>query len=280
MSKRLKSVLYILSLLLLLTCDNGLDNLLELQRIMIPVASEVELRSAVAAAQNGSIIGLLKDIEIEDLSSEYAIEIDKTLTIIAWEGTKTLSSGGGFSYDHFFEIEDGGHLILGDSRSNGTLILEGNSSRGAPLIRILCISTPGYLTINNGVTLKSNGSNTYPTGGGVYVGDYGHFTMNGGTISSNSVLTAGGGVYITGTNSTFTMKGGIINGNRADEGGGVFISSSSTFTMNGGTITGNTAIISSNGGGVHNNGGTFNGLASDNPGKYIYGNIGLQVFPP
>ncbi|MDE7439928.1 MAG: cadherin-like beta sandwich domain-containing protein [Clostridia bacterium] len=73
-------------------------------------------------------------------------------------------------------------------------------------------------------------------GGGVYV--YGTFTMSGGEIINNEALSAdtfGGGVNA----NEFTMTGGTISGNRASDGGGVFVGG--TFEMSGGTISGNRA---------------------------------------
>ena len=70
--------------------------------------------------------------------------------------------------------------------------------------------------------------------------------MTGGTISGNRA-NEGGGVFIFKDNS-FTMSGGSISGNRTGNiGGGVCVSGGS-FAMSGGTISGNTA--SRNGGGV------------------------------
>ena len=76
--------------------------------------------------------------------------------------------------------------------------------------------------------------------------------MNGGAISGNTAPgDLGGGVYVSG--GTFTMNGGTITSNTAKKGGGVYLTNystyKSTFTMNGGTISGNTANI---GGGVYN----------------------------
>jgi len=111
----------------------------------------------------------------------------------------------------------------------------------------------------NGGTISENSvgdSVSYGFGGGVCIsgiqaGNSGAFTMNGGTISGNTVKQNGGGVYVY--NGTFTMYDGTISGNTANNnGGGVhvhFNTPNNTFTMNGGTISGNTA--SSNGGGVY-----------------------------
>jgi hypothetical protein len=119
-------------------------------------------------------------------------------------------------------------------------------------------------------------------GGGVFVGDTGSFTMNGGEISANrfthannlDVIKAGGvGVYID-SQARFIMNGGAISNNSIEigniSGGGVYVSG--YFEMNEGKINNNK--LSSNqgktfkGGGVYiGNNGTFvlnNGEISDN----------------
>lgn len=88
-------------------------------------------------------------------------------------------------------------------------------------------------------------------GSAVKVGEYGSFTMYGGTITGNHVNGNGGGVYVDGKNSSFTMYGGTITNNSATgSGGGVYVDgTNSGFIMYGGTITNNSATV--NGGGVY-----------------------------
>ena len=93
----------------------------------------------------------------------------------------------------------------------------------------------------------SNGS----VGAGVYVNG-GTFHMYSGSISGNTALRNGGGVYVDGDTGKFTMSGGTIEGNTSSgenygEGGGVYINGG-TFTMTGGSITNN--ISRNDGGGV------------------------------
>jgi hypothetical protein len=81
---------------------------------------------------------------------------------------------------------------------------------------------------------------------GVYVGSYGIFIMNGGTITGNTVIDDpipgssngnGGGVYAA-LSSSFTMNGGSITGNfRNSTAMDVYIGDTATlFVRNGGTI--------------------------------------------
>ena len=108
------------------------------------------------------------------------------------------------------------------------------------------------VTYNSGVITGGTGRSPYgiTAGGGIYVNDdYRNgetgVTMNGGAIAGNRA-DLGGGVYMS--EGMFTMNGGTIAGNTAAAGehsyagGGVYVDFYSGFTMNGGSITGNTAL--------------------------------------
>jgi fibronectin type 3 domain-containing protein len=129
---------------------------------------------------------------------------------------------------------------------NGTLILNSgarvtnNRHTGGDLrgggIRV----SGGVLELNDGAFVNGHsirGGNAY--GGGIYVENGGNVTIQGGTISENTVEidsgtgsrnAHGGGLYITG-NSTVTMSGGVISKNSCSPsfvftsgfGGGIFI---------------------------------------------------------
>ena len=105
--------------------------------------------------------------------------------------------------------------------------------------------------------------NSATSGGGVFVGPNGKFTMLGGTISNN-YAPEGGGIYASGSTS-FSLRGGYVSDNEASSGGGIYIDNSTDLSMDGGTISANTA---NNGGGVYvYNGGTLfmsGGLISRN----------------
>ena len=110
---------------------------------------------------------------------------------------------------------------------------------------VIRIEWNGSLTLTGSGTIT--GGNNTGHGGGVYVKEFGIFTMHGGTISGNTANGFGGGVYNSGV---FTMNDGTISGNTADFGGGVY--NYGIFTMNDGTISGNTTAYY--GGGVCNTG--------------------------
>lgn len=97
----------------------------------------------------------------------------------------------------------------------------------------------------------TGGSGNNSLGGGVYVSSGATFKMNSGRITGCDVGTVagcdGGGVAVIG--GTFNMSGGYIDGNKARNGGGVYLTDQATFKM-----SGNAVIMSnegSNGGGVY-----------------------------
>ena len=101
-----------------------------------------------------------------------------------------------------------------------------------------------------------DGKITANTQQGVCINVESKFNMSGGEISGNKA-TNGGGVYINCANSKyvgteFNMSGGEISGNKATNGGGVYVHGDSVtkpkFNMSGGEISGNEADT---GGGVY-----------------------------
>ena len=149
------------------------------------------------------------------------------------------------------------------------ITLQGHSTNNASLVML----NRGSLVMNTGSIVTGN-TQTFGSGGGVYIQDGGILTMTGGTISDNTA-SDGGGVYIV-YNGTFIMDNGAIIGNTANGvgGGGVFVGSNGIFTINGGNISDNFAY---NGGGVFaRSDATFtmnNGIISNN----ISGNNGGGV---
>ena len=140
---------------------------------------------------------------------------------------------------------DGGTLIMNAGRVSGNEASEGGGVYVAG----------GSFTMNGSASVSGNHAGE--NGGGVYVtGSNSSFTMNGSaSVSGNETGTYGGGVYVAG--GSFTMNGSAsVSGNEASEGGGVYVLG--TFTITGGTITDNTADAPLGGGGVYiHSGGTF-----------------------
>jgi hypothetical protein len=97
-------------------------------------------------------------------------------------------------------------------------------------------------------------ANSRPLTGGVYVGSYGNFTMQGGIITGNAGGSGAGtengaggvgGVYVA-MNGVFTMTGGNISANTGAPtnnatnyaAGGVYLANAGTLSKTGGLITG------------------------------------------
>lgn len=108
---------------------------------------------------------------------------------------------------------------------------------------VLCLNGHSITMEGRGPAIKVNGTSTHTInltitdcmgegkithkgnakGSAVEVGEYGSFTMYGGTITGNHATGSGGGVYVDGR---LKMYGGAITGNSAAEsGGGVYVGS-------------------------------------------------------
>ncbi|MEG2421052.1 MAG: YDG domain-containing protein, partial [Oscillospiraceae bacterium] len=169
----------------------------------------------------------------KDVTLTSTITIDDGVTVnLCLNGHKLIGAATGGAV-----IEVFGTLNLYDCKSTKNTITNPNDNKSVDI-------NGGVITGGTGKV----GNNT--TGGGVYVGGSGNFTMHGGTIAGNSVDTAnsaGGGVYVVGS---FTMNGGAISHNKSTKnGGGLCVGgagqSSTTAvgdaTLNGGTISNNAA---------------------------------------
>ena len=105
------------------------------------------------------------------------------------------------------------------------------------------------LNITGGTLTKNSALNN---GGGVFLYDATNVTISGGTLTGNSARRFGGGVYLN-TDSAVTQTGGSIENNVAYTGGGVC---GGTYTMTGGVIKDNnnslteTARLAAKGDGV------------------------------
>jgi hypothetical protein len=120
--------------------------------------------------------------------------------------------------------------------------------------------------MNNGEITANRTTGSNQDGGGVVLASSwellgergGIFTMNGGSISTNTATRDGGGVCIWGSRwssvlgGTFTLNGGLIFNNQAGRHGGGISSNSvgnfanGVFNKMGGTISGNTAAVEGN----------------------------------
>ncbi|MCL2155680.1 MAG: hypothetical protein FWH53_08455 [Leptospirales bacterium] len=214
-----------------------------------------------------------------------SIEDDQTVTITVFENipaqtpisitttvgkTKTITLTCADDNDYTIQLDSsGGALFSIGAGVNFTV--KGSSTKILTLKGVTsntdCLVYMSGLTfeLKDNAIITGNTNVTAVSGGGVYVYSGSFFTMSGGTISDNQVITNGGGVYVESSGS-FTMSGGTISGNEALYGGGVSVIG--TFTMSGGTISGNKA--GNGGGGVYKtgagiftmSGGTIGGTSS------------------
>ena len=165
-------------------------------------------------------------------------------------GGKTITGKDGAAV---INVASGASLAITDCGTSGKIThAEGAKGRG--------IENNGTLTLWNGTV---SGNSIVGDGGGVYVSAGCTFTMYGGSISGNSAVAnknwngKGGGVCVDWSDQDrkgiFNMHGGSITGNTAtNSGGGVNLNNYyCTFTMTGGSITNNTANL---GGGVWSEG--------------------------
>jgi hypothetical protein len=142
-----------------------------------------------------------------------------------------------------------------------------------PLINI----TNGSLTMNDGSIIT--GYTTTTTNGAINInGATSRFVMNGGEISGNQNTnnTKDAGIVCIQNAANFTMNGGTVTENTVRAGGCINLLATTTegsFYMNGGTITGNTSTsTSAYPGGVYIQNGTLTGLKM--AGGSITGNTG------
>jgi len=170
-------------------------------------------------------------------------------------------------------VNSGGKLVLSDGEISGNNATMG----GGVYVSYGTFNMVGGTITNNvastGVQIDSshvttqhagslhnaggNGPNTATgTGGGVYVGYDGSFSMLGGLITSNVVDLDGGGVYVDAA-ASFSMSGNgiVINNNATRHGGGVYANVGSFKIAGNARVTNNTTTH--RGGGVHMNFGSF-----------------------
>lgn len=132
----------------------------------------------------------------------------------------------------------GGRANVGGGIANfktGTLILKGNSR----------------VSGNTAEALPAGATETNGAGGGIFNG--GSLTISGGSVSMNTTLYAGGGIYGD-VDSTITLSSGKVDGNattfpittannvtQGSAGGGIY--SNGDVTITGGSVSGNTAVF-------------------------------------
>ncbi len=226
---------------------------------------------AQANAVNGRTLTLLSDVKgdiVVDPGSSFTLDLNGKTLRGTGKSVITIGASGGSAASLIMKSSAGGGKVTGcyHQDAKGTVVVNSWST----------------FTMESGTI---SGNVAY-FGGGVYVAG-GTFNMKGGEISGNTADMQGGGVLLVGTSASFTMDGGSIRSNTVtiDDknremegiygGGGVYVDSG-TFTMNAGTISGNSSTYT-RGGGVQvaqgtfvMNGGTIEGNSAAEKGGGVY----------
>ncbi len=245
------------------------------------------LEKAVEAIGDGTGTIIIQS----DLTLIRPIAIKGDVTIISDGVARTISRSSSFSYSADISnniwsmLIVSGKLAIGNkdsSESTPNIIF--NGWKTSPLTgagEIIYVESNGVFDLYNGASIRSNHKNagvhnegifgmqggmiTYNDGiyaGGVYNCQNGVFTMSGGSIDNNDVvvdynngvLHGSGGVYNTGS-STFIMSGGSIANNYGYTSGGIYNGTNCTFIMSDGIIEKNTSILYAQG--IFNEGANF-----------------------
>jgi hypothetical protein len=246
--------------------------------------SNTSLATAFTWINNNAQSGRTYTIVAQASASMSPVTIEPITT--GYEDFNIILSGG--TTEKTISLSSNGSLFKvnrGTLTLENNITLQGRSTNNASLVTLAQYSG-AHLVMNAGSKIQNNtatidivnnsAGNYAAPGGGVNV-EYGTFTMNGGTISGNTVEATnpssssystsldgalGGGVHI-GSSGRFIMNNGTISGNKAysakfpSAGGGVYVGYGNgywgTFIMNGGTISGNTVLSADNrlGGGVY-----------------------------
>ena len=200
-------------------------------------------------------------MDIVKLNANIFLNVGGTLTVAR---TVTLDLNGYIlkgNASSVFEIKEGGHLIVIDSRP-----------KEEHKFRIHDDGMWGWTDLNGTETVFGGaitGGSDIDGGGGAKVCDGGRLTMSGGNIVGCDSDGEGGGVKVDG-GGKFEMNGdaAIIGcASQRKDGGGVYVEDGGTFTMNGGTIR-DCVTRGGSGGGVCNkgqltmNGGTIRNCAA------------------
>ena len=139
-------------------------------------------------------VTLLGDVNIKDYSDHGTLE------------NVTFDLNG-----HHISILASLTLTLND----GAILENGNASfGGAAFVQM------GTVTMNEGSIVRNC---TSTSDGGAFSLNGGKFNMNGGEITGCSAATNGGAISLARETSTVTLKGGSISGNKAKNGGGIYV---------------------------------------------------------
>ncbi len=183
-------------------------------------------------------------------SSGGALHIGATGSVTLTDGkisnnkgeSQSASAGAVYSAGKFFM--NGGTISSNTAKYSGAVYVAGSGMfvmTGGTIESNTAESGGGAVyttgTVNfTGGTITKN----YAVIGGVYVASNGKFTMDGDALITANTGSSAGAVFVnSGSGTYFTMNGGTISNNKAIGAGGIY--SAGKTDILGGTITGNTA---------------------------------------
>lgn len=198
------------------------------------VTSDTEWTNETDLAQSGGVV-LSGGTEAAPLTVTVTGTVTVNASISVRSGHVRITGGGkllrGSGYTGIMiYVSDGASLTLDHVTVSGNNVLASKCG--------IVVDAGGKLTINEGSILKEHKkSNNYSKGSVLYVD--GAVVMNGGTIENNTGYNYGN-IYLA-NGASFTMNGGTICSNSLSHpdgiyGGGVFYVRGATLTINSGTI--------------------------------------------
>ena len=176
---------------------------------------------------------------------------------IAISGGATINmTGGEISYNNVGTVTANNH-------QGGGIWLDNKADDGVA----------NSMTLSGG-TVKNNSTpgGTGSDGGGIFVGEYGSFTITNGYVQNNTSNSWGGGLYAS-PNTVVLVSGGEISGNTTVGSGGGIYALEATVTVSEGAVKDNRAVY---GGGIYASKSTINvtnSVATVGTGGSISGNI-------
>lgn len=208
---------------------------------------------AIAAANNGETISVLKDIEVNDT---IAISGDKALTIANVSGKDVKLTRR--SNAAMFTVASGSTLTIGSTDKANAIILDGGNTEATPLVGISLVSNAGTFTLEANATIQNaNGGNaTTALGGALNNAANAKATIKGSV--QNCSAYNGGAIYNVAGGEIIVEEGAILSENTANVGNGGAVRNLGVLTITRATFAGNRGEGTNGNGGAIFNTGTLN----------------------
>jgi hypothetical protein len=214
----------------------------------ITLASEIAFSNAI------TIIGLLNSTDtlfISGNNNSRVFGITSTVNKVTLDSLILINGNGVGAYASgiggavFIQTRD--TLFISNS-----IIRNNTASRGGGIASHSHSGPVTYVTVTNSTI---SGNSAINNGGGLYAGAgaYSDITVTNSTISENTANANGGGIYSNAGSpgaasytSTVTITNSTISGNSADNGGGVYSTANSLSSTNTSTVTVTNSTFSGN----------------------------------